>query len=267
MVDTPTGIVLYNPSSTDEIEVDEIGVYLAPLSTVDITHFGVHILSNATELQGMVSNATVQIVFDQSVTPPTPWAIACALPLLTMGVNSFQVGLQKATNPGVVSDRFYSFVTDTSTISPLTISGNNMYAVPLNIFGTNFNRIGIGVAANTANGSIRLGIYSNTDGLPDKLLVDAGVVPTDTLGNKEIVIDFLSPLDWYWLTAVSSIDVSCFSSNSGAAAIGAAAWGSNTAVGEETIYAFSSLPDTFPHESPPSDESTPPVIWLRSASS
>lgn len=58
-----------------------------------------------------------------------------------------------------------------------------------------------GVAATTA----RMGIYSDTSGKPDALVIDAGTVATTGSGNKSVTFGTPQTLaaGWYWLCVVS----------------------------------------------------------------
>lgn len=76
---------------------------------------------------------------------------------------------------------------------------NTMYAMPFfvpvtTIFG-NISVVTTGVASSTA----RLGIYSDTGGVPNALVLDAGSVATATFGQKTIAISQSLTPGWYWL--------------------------------------------------------------------
>ncbi len=70
------------------------------------------------------------------------------------------------------------------------------------------DRIGVHVLTAQATGSTRLGIYeSGDDGLPGKLLIDAGTVDTSTTGFKEITIAVtLRGPRIYWGSYVHNVD-------------------------------------------------------------
>jgi hypothetical protein len=107
-----------------------------------------------------------------------------------------------AENRQFKSGRYYSpnynntFATGATTLEQLR-------CVPF-VVGrtTTFDRIAIEVTTAGAGGTVRLGIYSDTDGIPGEVVLDAGTVVTSALGVKEIIIDQeLSP-GLYWLAAV-----------------------------------------------------------------
>lgn len=66
------------------------------------------------------------------------------------------------------------------------------------------DRITCGVqTAGTATAVVRLGIYQDTDGMPDALLLDAGTVAGDSSGYKEITISqALTAGTLYWIAVV-----------------------------------------------------------------
>ncbi len=92
----------------------------------------------------------------------------------------------------------------------MTLSANVAYAVPVYIANTaTALYLSLNVASlNGASGGVRIGLYSNstTDDYPSTLIVDGGVIPTDTvLGatgpNLAIISQVLNP-GLYWLVAV-----------------------------------------------------------------
>ncbi len=74
------------------------------------------------------------------------------------------------------------------------------------------DRLGVHVITAQASGSTRFGIYeSDSDGLPDKLVIDAGTIDSTTTGFKEITVDVtLRGPRIYWaafVQAVNSVDL------------------------------------------------------------
>lgn len=69
------------------------------------------------------------------------------------------------------------------------------------------DRIACSVTANgTAGAVVRLGIYGDTDGQPDALIVDAGTVDSTTNGYKEITINqALTSGGLYWLAIAAQV--------------------------------------------------------------
>jgi hypothetical protein len=130
-------------------------------------------------------------------------------------------------------------------------AANVLYAQPI-IIPDAATYTGIAIQVTTAaSGSARLGIYSDANGLPDSLILDAGTVSLTTAGAKEIAISqFLSPA-WYWLAFVSNTGAAVYS---GYSASGSVPWlGVATPTNKTTNYTFfrvsftyGPLPATFP---------------------
>lgn len=90
-----------------------------------------------------------------------------------------------------------------STI-PMTV--NRVYYVPISFRrACTLDRIGFtGLTAAVASSVARLGIYTDTDGRPGSLVVDAGTVSTAAgLSAKEIAISQAVDRGRYWLACVS----------------------------------------------------------------
>lgn len=110
-----------------------------------------------------------------------------------------------ALTPGFVDGLYY--VANPSGMSAPTrnIEADRQYFIPIHVPVTiGVNRIGLYCQTGTGGSSIRLGIYSNANGLPGTLLLDAGTVATDTTGEREITIAHTLTAGWYWLSALSS---------------------------------------------------------------
>lgn len=111
---------------------------------------------------------------------------------------------QPPIHPGVVENRYYG----ASVTAPLVsdnLPPDRLAAVPFAYpTATNWNRIGVDVTTPISGGVARLGIYSNLNGRPNNLLLDAGFITLDTIGKKEIIINFQNPADWFWLVIVAS---------------------------------------------------------------
>ena len=152
---------------------------------------------------------------------------------------------------------------------PLASDGNApdlLVSVPMAYpTGTTWNRIGVDVTVAAPGGVARLGIYSNVDGRPGNLLLDAGFVTLDTVGKKEIVINFENPADWFWLAIISSQNCEVLSA---VGDIDGALMGmSDPSYPQgETGGTIGAMPyGTLPAEFPPitDDAQRPPYIWLR----
>lgn len=87
--------------------------------------------------------------------------------------------------------------------NPLTV--DRVYYVPISFRrACTLDRIGFTLTAAVASSVARLGIYTDTDGRPGSLVVDAGTVSTAAgLGAKEIVISQAVDRGRYWLACVS----------------------------------------------------------------
>jgi hypothetical protein len=72
-----------------------------------------------------------------------------------------------------------------------TPANSTLYAVPLIVRQTmTIDRIGFNVTAAAVGGTpvARLGIYTNLDGMPDQLIVDAGTTAIGTTGDKTVTL-------------------------------------------------------------------------------
>lgn len=100
--------------------------------------------------------------------------------------------------------RFYSSPAALS-LTTLAISANVLYATPFYVPTTKtYTAILIEVTA-TGAGSIRLGIYSDTSGAPDALVLDAGTVTVSSTGARSITISQSLAAGWYWLAGVANV--------------------------------------------------------------
>lgn len=79
----------------------------------------------------------------------------------------------------------YGMVVGTNTTPTI----NRMYLMPADgLNGLTLNSIGIYNTTGVANSTVRLGLYSDLNGLPDTLILDAGTVATTSVGAKNITI-------------------------------------------------------------------------------
>lgn len=86
---------------------------------------------------------------------------------------------------------------------PATLS--RLFAIPFSPGrALTLDRIGIEVVTTGAGSATRLGIYNDSDGKPDTLLLDAGTVDSSTsTGFKEATISQVLNNAWYWLVCVA----------------------------------------------------------------
>lgn len=256
-------LIIYNPTAED-IEVESIGVTLLAEDFIDIGYVPFSVTAKALDLMGMVENGTVQVLKAEPMDANTPveaWSVADATDILHYGVNSYQMNLHKAVTVGVADGRYYSILLDVNQVSQAVVEADRIHLNPVPFMGYKFNRIGIEVTTSQANGAIRLGIYSNNNGTPGELLLDAGTVTTDTIGKKEIVIDFTTPMDWCWLAALPSANTICKTINQ--SGFPATSVGMSDGIWlDSSPHTYGALPQSFPVDF--NDGWTnPPYLWLR----
>lgn len=124
-------------------------------------------------------------------------------------------------------------------------------------------RIGIEVTTGAA-GTCRLGIYSNVNGLPGSLIVDAGDVDTTNIALVEATIAVTLGTEWVWLAAnfSSTPTVRVGALNNGV--IG----NNNPSTPVRGIYAalaYGALPATATTPTNNTTSGACPAIWLRQA--
>ncbi|NJO62540.1 MAG: hypothetical protein HC836_31230 [Richelia sp. RM2_1_2] len=170
-------------------------------------------------------------------------------------------------NTGIFYDRFYSTPHDTY-LDKTNISANVLYTIPVVLQANHtMNRIGIAVNNAKSNQFIRLGLYKNNNGIPGELLIDSGIVPTNTAANKELVINYATTGTYIWATCVASSTISVVSFQD--LDIGGMLGRTTVTKGEKIScltadYTFGPLPEVFPTTTHFTGES--PYIWLRKVS-
>jgi hypothetical protein len=103
-------------------------------------------------------------------------------------------------HPGMVSGRFYVPALAAS-LTNNTFTTNTIYLFPFYIPNPcTLSQMSINVNGAIAASSVELGIYTNNNGLPDALILDAGNVTTTSTGQKNItgLTQVLSP-GWVWI--------------------------------------------------------------------
>jgi len=151
--------------------------------------------------------------------------------------------------PPFVSGAFYR--PDLTLTTVTNVVANTTYYSPLYVNSTTaFDRIGCTpISAGTA--SVRLGIYSDTNGAPDALVVDAGTVTVNsTLTAFLITINQTLIPGWYWLA---------FNMQSGSAnfyalrtdLLGSQKLMSNTTLSLSSCFTQSSVTGAFPSTATP----------------
>ena len=92
------------------------------------------------------------------------------------------------------------------TIASQALGANTVYASPLWVPpGSAIDRIGINVTVVAAAGKIlRLMLHaSGANDLPGALLLDAGTILADALGDREITVSYTPPGGLTWISVVS----------------------------------------------------------------
>ena len=172
---------------------------------------------------------------------------------------------QPPIHPGVAENRYYGPAVTEPLVSDEQAS-DLLVAVPLAYpTGISWNRIGIDITTAVAGGVARLGVYSNVNARPGQLLLDAGFVTIDTVGKKEIVIDFENPADWFWLAVITSQPCEILSATGDldGALMGLTdpSHSTGTLGGAIGAMPYGPLPADFPTIT--DDAQRPPYIWLR----
>lgn len=103
-------------------------------------------------------------------------------------------------HPGLVASRLYLPSTAT-TLANLTASANVIYLFPFYIpQSCSLSQLSFQVNGAVALSSVELGVYTNNQGVPDALIIDAGTVATTAGGQKNItgIGQAFSP-GWVWI--------------------------------------------------------------------
>jgi hypothetical protein len=103
---------------------------------------------------------------------------------------------------------FYHFgIMDTDTTGTVTISANNLYAIPFQVLRPyNFQAIGCHVTTGVVGGTIRLGVYKDDgNGYPGALAQDVGTVTTDVIEVKELLASIPLKTGPHWLALLSDV--------------------------------------------------------------
>lgn len=255
--------MIVNNTTASDVALDDFGLTIPASYMLDISHIRRSIIKGSEVFRGLIEDGTLQLVREDNPNYDTYWSIKDALDIIDTGVNGFQVGINKPTRPGIIEGNYYGPSTDTALIDD-SVPADHLNAIPVNYMGVYFNRIGLCVTTPAANGVVRLGVYENNNGLPGKLLLDAGTVPLDTIGNKEIIIDFTTPNDWCFLATHSNFGFEAKSVDSLVSVFGNNSNNITEAtrhIHTDLIYDGSPLPSVFPASEP--SASYPPFVWLR----
>lgn len=148
--------------------------------------------------------------------------------------------------PGVRSGTIYY-------VSPLIQTGSTANGIspslamyqPFCLPGMAIDRIG--VETTVGSGNCRLGIYTNNNGLPDRLILDAGAVSVAGVAINEITLasTLYLPNAWVWVCGVCDGNPTCRTGTSqNIHLIGASSTSSATVRGLTATLAYGALPST-----------------------
>lgn len=151
-----------------------------------------------------------------------------------------------------------------------TPTTNTSYYTPFYVGATEvFDRIGCTTASVTTSGNARLGIYSDTNGAPDALVLDAGTVAFSASNTSYLITisQSLSP-GWYWLVLNQQSGSSTWiaASANQTQGLGTQRMASVTSTSVVFAYSQASVTGAFPTPATPtihSSTSTAPIAYLR----
>jgi hypothetical protein len=153
---------------------------------------------------------------------------------------------------GATRARWFTVATTATAMTVSTaLTADRIYAHPFNVPKTiTLDKIGVNCTTLVAGGSLRLGIYSDSNGEPSALVLDAGTVDTSGTGVKTIDINQQLTPNMYWLAAASKSATHAFRVPAIAATINVCGVIDTlpTAVGTHfyAAHAFGALPNPFP---------------------
>jgi hypothetical protein len=165
------------------------------------------------------------------------------------------------------------YKTPNSQYTALTVSHQVTYYTPIFVSTSNtFDRIGI-ISASTFVGSstVRLGIYSDTAGSPNTLVLDAGTVAPSASGQvNQITINQTLATGFYWLafcqqgTAPTTAN---YQGNTNSASVPNLLINASNTIGANQLAGFfqSSVTGAFANAGTVTQTTLCPFVWLRSA--
>jgi hypothetical protein len=176
-----------------------------------------------------------------------------------------KAAIARPLHPGVRSafTSYYLPLTMVAGTNQSAVGTNSIYYLPHYLGPATVDRISIRIAIGAAGGC-RMGIYTNSGGMPDQLLVAAA--PVDTSGTGVVEASFTAvtlPDDIVWACAVFDAAPTC--RNGGSTVIGTHILGtSDDATGFRAInraFTYGALPTTAPV--PTGFSSVAPAVMLR----
>jgi hypothetical protein len=163
-------------------------------------------------------------------------------------------------HPGIRTNNYYLAATVLPGAGASAIAINTIYYQPIAISGT-INRIGIEVTTGVA-GAARLGLYSNNNGIPGTLILDAGTVDVTSIALVEATIsDMVLRGEWMWMALVSNAAATCRTGAIGLSMVAGSSTPSAGVRGYSGTFAYAALPTAAPAITGIS--SVVPAIWLR----
>jgi hypothetical protein len=254
----------YNGTSWDIIGIDLTADYQLKVSGVSDTEIGY--------LDGVTSAIQTQINTVSGKAPPIGGTTGQVL----AKINATDYNTQWVTQSGgssvppaylpFVSQAFYkSAIPGTSgAVSNTNTTYYSPFYVPAT---TSFDRIGCTTTTVTTSGNARLGIYSDTNGAPDALVLDAGTVSYSANSSPYLItIDQSLTPGWYWLAFNRQSGSSTFLGAVGAATIvgGVQRMAGTTSGNFVSMYNQTSVTGNFPESATPVSNSTSsPISFLR----
>lgn len=172
---------------------------------------------------GPGSGSQAATLANTGVTPATytlPTLTLDAKGRVTSAVNGSAGSSIDRFHPGWVSGRLY-LPPNTGALTNNTFAANTIFLFPIYIPNPcTLAQMSVNVNGAVALSSIEMGLYTNNNGVPDHLILDAGNVASTGTGQKNItgLTQVLSP-NWYWVAYWSSHAVTC--SGFGASALSA----------------------------------------------
>lgn len=163
-------------------------------------------------------------------------------------------------HPGIRTNNYYLSASVLPSAAVATISANSIYYQPISIAGT-VNRIGVEVTTGVA-GAARLGLYTNSGGIPGTLILDCGTVDVTSNALVEATIaDTVLRGEWIWMAVVSNVAPAFRCGTVNSAMVAGSSTPSAGIRGYVGTFAYAALPVAAPAITGVS--SVAPAIWLR----
>jgi hypothetical protein len=163
-------------------------------------------------------------------------------------------------HPGIRTNNYYMAASVLPSTAVATIVVNSLYYQPIAITGT-INRIGIEITTGAA-GLARLGLYTNNNGIPGTLILDAGTVDTTSIALVEATIpDMVLRGEWMWMAVVSNAAPACRCGTVGPAMVAGSTTPSAGIRGYVANFTYGALPTTATAIA--SVSGVGPAVWLR----